>query len=70
MRQIQDQIEKNFFTEMCSGSEANSCFRLIDCVYHSTLGLGVIKKKRDDPGSSPPVRIEEGFRQRKYSFNL
>ena len=31
---------------MCSGSEAGSYFRLIDFVYHSTLGLRVIKKKR------------------------
>ena len=30
---------------MCSGSEAGSYLRLIDFVYHSTLGLGVIKKK-------------------------
>jgi len=29
--------------KVCSGSEA--C-RLIDCVYHSTLGLRVIKKKK------------------------
>jgi len=38
--------EGNYFTEMCSGSEAGSYFRLIDFVYHSTLGLRVIKKKR------------------------
>jgi len=31
---------------MCSGSEAGSYFRLIDFVYHSTLGLRVIKKKK------------------------
>jgi len=30
---------------MCSGSEAGSYLRLIDLVYHSTLGLRVIKKK-------------------------
>ena len=30
---------------MCSGSEAGSYLRLIDCVYQSTLGLIVIKKK-------------------------
>jgi len=30
---------------MCSGSEADSYLRLIDFVYHSTLGLRVIKKK-------------------------
>ena len=33
-------------TEMCSGSEAGSYLRLIDFVYHSTLGLRVIKKKK------------------------
>jgi len=31
---------------MCSGSEAGSYLRLIDFVYHSTLGLRVIKKKK------------------------
>jgi len=32
--------------EMNRGSEAGSYLRLIDFVYLSTLGLGVIKKKR------------------------
>ena len=36
----------NYFTEMCSGSDAGSYLRLIDFVYHSTLGLRVIKKKK------------------------
>jgi len=31
---------------MCSGSEAGSYLRLIDFVYHSTLGLRVTKKKK------------------------
>ena len=31
---------------MCSGSEAGSYLRLIDFVYHSTLGLRVIKKEK------------------------
>ena len=31
---------------MCSGSEAGLYLRLIDFVYHSTLGLRVIKKKK------------------------
>ena len=35
-----------FTVEGCSGSEAGSYLRLIDFVYHSTLGLRVIKKKR------------------------
>ena len=34
------------FTEICSGSEAGSYLRLIDFVYHSTLGLTVMKKKK------------------------
>ena len=33
---------------LCSGSEAGSYSRLIDFVYHSTLGLRVIKKKKKD----------------------
>ena len=36
----------DYFTEMCSGSEAGSYLRLIDFLYHSTLGLRVIKKKK------------------------
>ena len=40
------QFENNYFTEMCSGSEAGSYLRLVDCVYHSTLGLRVMKKKK------------------------
>ena len=36
----------NYFTEMCSGSEADSYLRFIDFVYHSTLGLRVKKKKK------------------------
>ena len=35
-----------YFTEMCSGSEAGSYARLIEFVYHSTLVLRVIKKKK------------------------
>jgi len=31
---------------MCSGSEAGSYLRLIDFVYHSTLGLRVKKRKK------------------------
>ena len=47
------QFENNYFKEMCSGSEAGSYLRLIDSVYHTTLGLRAIKKKRshaDDQG--------------------
>ena len=40
------QLENNCFTETCSGSKAGLYLRLIDCVYHSTLGLRVMKKRR------------------------
>ena len=40
-----DTARNNYFTEMCSNSEAGSYLRLID-LYHSTLGLRVIKKKK------------------------
>jgi len=43
---IGSQFENSYFTEMCSGSEAGSYLRLIDFVYHSTLGLRVIKKTK------------------------
>ena len=41
-----------YFTEICSGFEAGSYLRLIDFVYHSTLGLRVIKKKKKLPSDS------------------
>ena len=41
-----------------SGSEAGSYLRLIDFVYHSTLGLRVIKKKkRRNPWGPRRVRV-------------
>ena len=40
------QFENNYFTEMCSGSEAGSYSRHIDFFYHPTLGLRVIMKKK------------------------
>jgi len=33
---------------MCSGSEAGSYLRVIDLVYHSTLGLRGIQKQKKD----------------------
>ena len=45
---------------MCSGSEAGSYLRLIDFVHHSTLGLGVIKKKGETV--CPARRPAEAFR--------
>ena len=41
---------------MCSGSEAGSYLRLIDFVYHSTLGLRVIKKMKKGEGEET-VRV-------------
>jgi len=38
---------------MCSGSEAGSYLMLIDFVYHSTLGLRVIKKKKKKCSTNP-----------------
>jgi len=45
---LDQDIENSYFTVMCSGSEAGSYLRLIDFVYHSTLGLRVVKKKKGD----------------------
>jgi hypothetical protein len=41
-------VRADLDAEMCSGSEAGSYLRLIDFVYHSTLGLREIKKKKGD----------------------
>ena len=43
---VSSQFKNSYFTEMCSGSEEGWFLRLIDFVYHSTLGLGEIKKKK------------------------
>ena len=50
---------------MCSGSEAGSYLRLIDFVYHSTLGLRVIKKKKLSPLT--PASREESCGERLQS---
>ena len=52
------QFENNYFTEMCSGSEAGSYVRLIDFVYHSTIGLRVIKKQKCDVAGVEPRGFE------------
>ena len=57
---------KNYFTEMCSGSEAGSYLRLIDFVHHSTLGLRVIKKKKK-PGTVHSVFPREVSRGGRLS---
>ena len=48
--------ENNLFKEMCSNSEASSCLRIIDFVYHSMLGLRVIKKEKEMSGSELKIR--------------
>jgi len=46
-------VGNNFFTEVCSGSEAASYSRLIDFVYHSR----VIKKKREQVPANIAPRL-------------
>ena len=47
-------FKNNCFTEMCSGSETGSYLRLVDFVYHSSLGSRVTKKRRRRcPGEDP-----------------
>jgi len=46
---------------MCSGSEAGSCLRLIDFVYHSTLGLKVRNKKEKDGDQKTDVDVLSGL---------
>ena len=62
------QLENNYFTEMCSGSEAGSYLRRIDFVYHSTLGLRVIKKqkKTSDPGVVSAGKLADIEQTRHY----
>ena len=43
---LEFEFENTHFTEMCSGSEAGSYLRIIDSVHHSTLCMGVTKKKK------------------------
>ena len=42
-------FSETIFTDMCSGSEAGSYLRLVDFLYHTTLGWRVIKKKKRAP---------------------
>ena len=48
--------------DICSGSEEGSYLRNIDFVHHSTLGLKVIKKKKD---STSAGRKEESLIRRE-----
>jgi len=52
---------------MCSGSEAGSYLRLIDFVYHSTLGLRVMKKK-DAGFSVDQHQLTRVFRVRRHRW--
>ena len=45
---------------MCSGPEAGSYLRLTDFVYHSTLGLRVIKKKKTNTNVDDPAGFRRG----------
>jgi len=54
--------------EMCSGSEAGSYLRLVYFVYHSTLGLRVIKKK--ERLRSESARIILSFKVRGVDFRF
>ena len=47
--------ENNLFTEMCRGFEAGSYLRIIDFVYHSTLGSRVKMKKKSTARACPPA---------------
>ena len=40
------QLKNNYLTEMCSDSEEGSYLMLICFLYHATLGLRTIKKKK------------------------
>jgi len=56
----------DYFTEMCSGSEAGSYLRRIDFVYHSTLGFRVIKKKKKSGNDVGPLQDQH---PNLYTFN-
>ena len=66
-------VQNNYFTAMCSGSEAGSYLRLIDFVYHSTQDLRVIQKRRRlrhdkyvDGETGLPSSSYEGFLAPKF----
>jgi len=58
---------------MCSGSDAGSFLRLIDFVYHSTLGVRVIKKKKeedDHEGVEDRAPVHLGYRGTSLIRNI
>jgi hypothetical protein len=56
------QFENKYFMEMCSGFKAGSYLRLIDFVYHSTLGWRLIKKRRRRHGLCRVSNVTGGAR--------
>ena len=54
-------FKNNYFTEMYSGSEAGSYLRLVDFVYHSTLGLRVRKKEEKVDGFAIVLATSESI---------
>ena len=72
---VPSQLENNSFTKTCSGSEADSYLRRIDLVYHSSLGLRVIKKKKGRDlravrrsAQTPAPSPSDGIRRRSISI--
>ena len=61
-RRTCSQFKNNYSTEMCSGSEEGSYLRLIDFVYHSTLGLRVIKKKKKSHARGDELVVQPSLR--------
>ena len=43
---------------MCSGSDAGSYLRLVGFVYHSTLGLRVMQKKKRNRGGTAACPVK------------
>ena len=60
-------LGRAYFTEMCSSSEAGPYLRLTDFVYHSTLGLRVIKKKNKKVERVREMR--DASRRRYFEFS-
>jgi len=70
---IEGRSKNNYSTEMCSGSEAGSYSRLRDFVYHSTLGLRVIKKKKKQTAQAAAAtrsNLTNGAKERESLLNL
>ena len=55
-------------SEICSGSEAGSYLRLIDFVYHSTLGLRVIKRREEVSVRASPPNPPAGGRDQRHEY--